>query len=79
MLIKFDLPRDQVQAVGAELKKDADYIRSGITNLVEYDEEYQADCRCAEKGEFAKLAFNFDRPMTSWDKKRVYKNYGLRL
>jgi hypothetical protein len=79
MLIKFDMPSSEVNNVAVELKKDLDYIRSGVAPLVEYDEEFQIRCSCAERGVFAKNAFNFEKPLTSWHKKKNFKNYGLRL
>ena len=79
MLIKFDMPSNKIQSVTSELLKDQDYIRTGISPLLEYDQDYKQVCACAERGEFVKNAFDFTRPMTSWDKKRVFKNYALRL
>lgn len=79
MLIKFDLPRTHVNNVTSEILKDADFLRSGISPLVENTEEFDAECRCKERGKFMKNAFNFEKPMTSWNKQKVYKNYGLRL
>lgn len=79
MLIKFDLPRTQVTNVTTELQKDADFLRTGISPLVEYEETFDAECRCKQRGQFMKNPFNFEKPMTAWDKKTVYKNYGLRL
>ncbi|CAF0713915.1 unnamed protein product [Brachionus calyciflorus] len=79
MLIKFDLPRNHVPNVISEIQKDADYIRSGITPITEFEDTYEAECKCLEKGKFMKNPFNFEKPMTTWDKKKVYKNYGLRL
>lgn len=79
MLIKFDLPRSHVNTVTSEMRKDADYLRSGISPLKVFEEDFDAECRCLERGKFMKFPFNFERPMTSWDKKKIYKNYGLRL
>jgi hypothetical protein len=79
MLIKFDIPRTEVNAVAQELRKDQDLIRTGIMPLQEHESDFQATCQCAEKGEFVKNEFNYEKPMTSWDKKRIFKNYGLRL
>lgn len=71
-------PRDTI-FIDQEIKKDEDFLRSCITTLKEYDENYKTECQCKEKGEFIKYAFDFRNPMTSWDKKRVYKDYGVRL
>lgn len=79
MLIKFDMPRDQVDSVVNEVSKEDDYIRTGIFPLIEYDENYETPCKCKEKGEFIKNAFDFQKPMTTWHKKIHYKNYGRRL
>ena len=78
-MIKFDAPRDLSMNVAAETHKNKDFMRTYITPLVEYDETRQVECKCKESGEFAKNAFNFFKPMTSWDKRRVYKDYGRRL
>lgn len=63
----------------SEVAKNDDYIRYGISPLLEYDEEHEETCICKEKGVFMKNSFNFMNPMTAWDKKKIYKNYGLRL
>jgi hypothetical protein len=73
------MPSQNTPGLSTEIAKDNDYIRYSLTALHEYDEEYETDCLCAERGEFLKNAFNFERPMSSHMKKRIYKNYGLRL
>jgi len=78
VLVKFDVPRTEISQILTEMSKDKDYLRSGVSPLVDL-EEFQVKCLCEEKGEFVKNPFKFESPMTSWDKKRVYKNYGLRL
>ena len=71
-------PRDTV-FIDQEIKKDQDFLRSSITILKEYDQDFKTQCQCKEKGEYIKYGFDFRNPMTSWDKKRVYKDYGVRL
>lgn len=79
MLIKFDLPRSQINSVTSEIRKDADFLKSGISSLKELDDSFDAECKCLEEGKFIKFPFNFEKPMTVWDKKKIFKNYGLRL
>jgi hypothetical protein len=73
------MPRTTVVKAMTDLVKDVDYIRTHVTPLKEYDEDYQVECVCLERGEFSKNSFNFFKPMTVWDKKRIYKDYGVRL
>ncbi len=78
-MVKFDLPSKNVNAVVSEVAKNDDFIRYGISPLLEWDEDHEEPCVCKERGEFMKNSFNYMKPMTAWDKKKVYKNYGLRL
>lgn len=68
----------------SEISKDADYLRSGVSPLVEYganneEDNFQVECKCKEEGQFNKFGFDFEKPMTVWKKKKIFKNYGLRL
>ena len=79
-MIKFDVPTKETISIDQEIRKDQDFLRSSITLLREYaQDEFKNECECKEKGEFVKNGFDFRNPMTSWDKKRVYKDYGVRL
>ena len=80
MLIKFDVASKETTSIDQEIRKDEDYIRSCITKLHEYDEEFKQECQCKETtGQFQKYGFDFRNPMTSYHKKKVYKDYGVRL
>ena len=81
VLVKFDIPTKEAQSIDQEIKKDEDFIRSCITKLVEIEEDFKQKCLCKEqgKGQFQKYGFDFRNPMTSWDKKKIYKDYGARL
>lgn len=79
MLIKFDVPSKETTSIDQEIKKDEDFIRSCITKLTEYDESFKQTCKCAEKGQFQKNGFDFRNPMTSYHKKKIYKDYGVRM
>ena len=81
ILVKFDLPSKDVPLIDQEIKKDEDFIRSCITKLVEIKEDFKQNCICKEQGQgkFQKYGFDFRNPMTSFDKKRIYKDYGVRL
>lgn len=80
ILVKFDVPARETISIDQEIRKDQDFLRSAITLMKEYaDGEFENECHCKEKGEFVKYGFDFRNPMTSWDKKRVYKDYGVRL
>ena len=79
ILIKFDMPSVHAPTLTNQIGKDQDFIRYGLTTLHEYDDEYAIDCKCKEQGEFVKNAFSFQKPMSAYVKKRVYKNYGVRL
>jgi hypothetical protein len=72
------VPRTEINTIATEMSKDKDFLRTGVSPLVDL-EEFKVKCQCEEKGEFVKNPFNFQNPMTSWDKKKIYKNYGLRL
>ena len=79
MLIKFDIPRSEVNLVAASVKKEADYIKTGISPLVDYTDSYKANCACAKRGEFTKSAFDFEKPFTVWQTKRVNRAYAQRI
>ena len=79
MLIKFDVPSNDTSFIDKEIKKDEDFIRSCITKLTEYDEDFEQKCLCAQRGQFMKYGFDFRNPMTSYDKKKIFKDYGVRL
>lgn len=73
------MPSKETISIDQEIRKDQDFLRSCITTLKEYDDEYKNECPCKEAGQFVKYGFDFRNPMTSWDKKKVYKDYGVRL
>jgi len=73
------MPSQNADLVTSEIKKNSDYIRYGITKLQDYDETYEPDCECKRRGEFVKNAFNYEKPMSAYLKKKYFKNYGLRL
>lgn len=73
------MPSKDTTGLDQEIKKDEDFIRSSITKLVEYTEDYKHKCFCQEKGQFIKYGFDFRNPMSSFDKKRIYRDYGARL
>lgn len=77
MIIKFDSPRQEVQSIVKEIKNEGNFLRTSITPLS--DEQTDVECVCKENETFSKHGFDFEKPMTSWDKKRIYKNYGRRL
>lgn len=79
MLIKFDSPRQEVETIMKDVKNEADYLRSAVTRLEDEDEPSPVDCICKKNGQFSKHGFDFEKPMTTWAKKRIYKNYGRRL
>lgn len=72
------MPGRDVFKLSNEISKDADFLRTSVSKLVEPD-EFQVDCKCEEAGTFVKNLFNYEKPMTHWDKKKVYKNYGRRI
>jgi hypothetical protein len=51
------MPSSEVRDVKREVGKDADYLRSHISPLFEYDDSYQVECVCKEKGQFIKNGF----------------------
>ena len=72
------MPGRDVTKLGNEISKDAEFLRTAVSKLVEPD-EFQNECKCQETGKFVKNLFNYEKPMTHWDKKNVYKNYGRRI
>ena len=73
------MPSKNIDSLTGEIKKDTDYLRHIVATFHDYDENYEPDCKCKTKGEFVKNAFNYEKPMTSYLKKKYFKNYGLRL
>ena len=59
VLIKFDVPTKETISIDQEIRKDEDFIRSCITKLNEYEEDYKTECVCKEQGQFAKYGFDF--------------------
>jgi hypothetical protein len=47
--------------------------------LHDFDETYEPDCVCKTKGEFIKNAFNYEKPMSSYLKKKYSKTTKLLL
>ena len=73
------MPRDESMDLKSNVEKDGDYLRATWMMLKEYDSSFKAECACKKSGEFKKNAFNFMKPMTAFDKMRVYKDYGKRF
>ena len=73
------MPSKEVSSLTSQIHKDSDYIRYGISMLHDFDDSYEPDCECKTRGEFVKNAFNYEKPMSSYLKKKYFKNYGLRL
>ena len=73
------MPSRNATPLTSDIKKDSDYIRSGLSLLHDFDETYEPNCECKTRGEFIKNAFNYEKPMSSYLKKKYIKNYGLRL
>ncbi len=62
LLIKFDVPTKETISIDQEIRKDEDFLRSCITKLKEYEEDYKNECYCKEQGEFVKYGFDFRYP-----------------
>ena len=73
------MPTKETLSIEQEIRKDEDYIRSCLTKLNEYDDDFKKNCECNEKGQFVKYGFDFRKPLTVWDKKKLYKDYTVRL
>ncbi len=73
------MPSQNADLLTNDIKKDTDYIRYGLSKLHDFDETYEPECQCKTRGEFVKNAFNYEKPMSSYLKKKYFKNYGIRL
>ena len=79
MLIKFDSPTQEVPKIEKEIVNEGEFLRTCVTLLENEDEPTPVECICKQNGQFSKHGFDFQKPMTTWAKKRIYKNYGRRL
>ena len=48
------MPSRNATPLTSDIKKDSDYIRSGLSLLHDFDETFEPDCVCKTKGEFVK-------------------------
>jgi hypothetical protein len=76
-LIKFDLPSKETKTVEKEFQNNNDYIRTTISPLKEYSNN--VDCECLENGQFIKDRINYMKPMSIGNKRKIYRDYSIRL
>ena len=76
ILIKFDIPREAVQAVIKSFENHDDYLRSTISRI---SDDQDVKCECLEEGKFIKDQVNYMKPMSTNNKRKIYRDYGVRL
>jgi hypothetical protein len=80
ILIKFDCSPKSVTSVAKDLHNNVDFLRSTIARINNIDEEIEANkCECKEIGKFVKSEVDYMKPMTVWNKKKIFKDYSIRL
>ena len=65
--------------IDAELNRNLDFLRSSIGRLQDDSDDKSVPCKCKELGKFVKSEVDYMKPLTVWNKKRIFKDYSVRL
>lgn len=76
ILIKFDAPSKEAPNIQDEFNNNVDYIRSTLAPLQELEEP---TCICSTNGEFKKDRVNYLKPLSTWNRRKIYRDYSVRL
>jgi ribosomal protein S6 len=80
ILIKFYSPAKVAPQIHDEINKDSNFIKATMAPFRDEEEEKKAnECECKKHGQFVKDKVDYMKPLTVWNKRSIYKDYGMRL